>query len=83
MSLVNDYMTKKWVDTNTCYPHEAWLVGLGRFQDQSYRDLMKQIANWANFYLDDMIEILVCLMIFFRQDQEGHKNLAHIENMWG
>ena len=75
-------MRRQSVDTSTSYPYEAWLRGLGRSQDKFYRDLMKLIVNWANLYLDDVIEILVCLIIFFRQNQVEFKNLAHIETMW-
>ena len=85
LSLVNDYMSHQSVDTSTSYPYEAWLRGLGRDQDHFYRELMKQIVNWANLYMDDIIEIIVCLIIFFRQNQVEwveFKNIAQIEAMW-
>ena len=82
INLTKIYMRDQEVDPGLCYPHDDWLRGLGKHQDQNYRDLMQQIANWANFYLDDIIEILVCLLIFFKQDQGTSNNIDQIGTMW-
>ena len=84
ITLMKNYLGDHQVNPGLCYPYDDWLRGLGKHQDQRYRDLMQQIANWANFYLDDIIEILVCLMIFFKQDQdqETSENIANIGTMW-
>ena len=79
---MENYMRDHQVNPGICFPHEDWLRGLGKHQDQNYTDLMQQIANWANFYLDDIIEILVCLMIFIQQDQERSENIDKIGIMW-
>lgn len=84
ITLIENYMRDHQVNADICFPQDAWSKGLAKHQDQHYTDFMQQIANWANFYFDDIIEILVCLMIFFKQDQELNRseNIDKIETMW-
>ena len=84
ITVMKNYMRDRQVNPGICYPYEDWLRGLGKHQDQNYANLMQKIANWANFYFDDIIEILVCLMIFFKQDQdqETSEKINNIGTMW-
>ena len=43
---------------------------------------MAAVVDWTRIYHDELIECLLCLMIFFSHDDEGRDNINEIQQSW-
>ena len=57
---------------------------MGLENNQQYHSIMKEIVNWTKGYHDEVLECLLCLLIFFSQS-EGEpfsQNIDSIQHSW-
>ena len=81
------YMEATKLDTETTWNYNSWVSALGRDQDVGYHQVMQQVVQWTKTHHDEVLECLLCLMIFFSQtDSEAiesfSENIDMIQQSW-
>ena len=81
------YLETTKFDLETKWNYKSWVSALGRDQDPSYHQVMEQVVEWTRSHHDEVLECLLCLMIFFSQTEsdaiEGFsQNIDRIQQSW-
>ena len=82
-----NYLNVTKLDTETKWNYNSWVSALGRDQDWGYHQVMHQVVQWTQTHHDEVLECLLCLMIFFSQTDteaiEGFsENIDMIQQSW-
>ena len=82
-----NYLETTKLDSETRWNYNSWVSALGRDQDWGYHQAMNQVVQWTQTHHDEVLECLLCLMIFFSQtDSEAiegfSENIDMIQQSW-
>ena len=96
-SLLTDYLATSGIHRDIKFNYGSWVTALGRNRDPAYHQAMEQVrglhhicvedvevVSWTRTYHDEVLECLLCLLIFFSQDPEqaASANIEQIHQTW-
>ena len=84
VNIFDKYMKTNDIDINMKFNYKNWVSAMGLESNQQYHSIMKEIVTWTKGYHDDVLECLLCLLIFFSQceGEPFSQNIERIQQSW-
>ena len=87
LEFLQAYMTEHSINSSTTLGYEQWRSSQGcssREYKQIHLVLSREIVRWSQWGVDDVAEILTCLLILFSQQDGAHfsNKIGQIFDCW-